>query len=142
MTMTTRSFLINFRCPGRIRTSTYGSKGRCPAIRRPGKLFSHPGTRHAFTDAHTHNGALNIPSISSLSYQSSPFIRDFFVKAIEFRRELSVAGMFRPSSQSRQVEELVQIVQELTRNVNSQYFTSLPSARIRLGLWLDLVTQK
>ena len=23
-------------CPGRIRTSTYGSKGRCPAIRRPG----------------------------------------------------------------------------------------------------------
>jgi hypothetical protein len=25
------------RCPGRTRTSTYGSKGRCPAIRRPGK---------------------------------------------------------------------------------------------------------
>src|SRR5690606_4106513 len=25
-------------CPGRIRTSTYGSKGRCPAIRRPGTV--------------------------------------------------------------------------------------------------------
>src|SRR5690625_67827 len=30
------------RCPGRIRTSTYGSKGRCPAIRRPGKNTGFP----------------------------------------------------------------------------------------------------
>lgn len=43
-------------CPGRIRTSTDGSKGRCPTIRRPGSITGmlNSGGRHSA-------GKINVP---------------------------------------------------------------------------------
>ena len=59
-------------CPGRIRTSTYGSKGRCPAIRRPGTVRR----KYCYRCAHLQSGKITTPCAQVNVSHSARFLRN------------------------------------------------------------------